>query len=316
VKSADSSSLPKPIIKKRRWPLLLIWLAPIFSAALAGYYFYDLFQQRGMQITLTFSDATGLKAGQSQVMHLGVEIGQVADIQISPDEKHVLVRVKLHRSAASFARSGAAFWVVRPEISTQSISGLATVLSGPYIDSIPGNGDAQNQFIGLDKTPPTLEDGIRIVLKSPRLDRLQPDTPVYFRGIQVGVIEKIQLSADADGVDVYAFIQRRYCPLVRANSQFWVVSAVDFKGGLLTGVQMKVESLRSLLSGGIAFATPDKNMGEPAENGATFPLYDEPKKDWTDWTPKIPITPDDSDAEQRNANPSQPPKTIRSAVGQ
>jgi paraquat-inducible protein B len=314
-KSDHSRAHPKPVVKKMRWPIVLIWIVPIFAALMAGYYFFDLYQNRWLQISLTFSDANGLKAGQSKVMHLGVVIGQVADIQLSPDQKHVVVQVDLQRSAESFAKSGAMYWIVRPEISTQSISGLGTVLSGPFIDSNPGTGEMQKEFTGLDKAPPSPEEGLRIVLKAPRLEHLQPDTPVYFRGIEVGAIEDVQLSNDATSVDVHAFIRHRYSPLVKSNSEFWVVSAVDFKGGLFTGIQMKVESLRSLLSGGIAFATPEKKMGEQAQNGSEFVLNDEPKKDWLTWAPAISIQPDDGGTTPSSTTLPESGQAIRSAVG-
>jgi paraquat-inducible protein B len=308
-------SLPKPVIKKMRRPILLVWLIPVLAAIMAGYYAYDLFQQRGLRITVTFNDGTGLKPGQSRVMYLGVEIGQVADVQLSPDEKHVLVRIHLQRSAASFAMKGARFWVVRPEISTQSISGLGTVLSGPFIDSSPGDGEAQTEFTGLDRAPAALGEGLRIVLKAAQLERLQADSPVYFRGVQVGVVEDIRLSRHADSVDVLTFIDRRYGPLVKSNSQFWIVSAVDLKGGLFTGVQMKVESLHSLLSGGIAFATPEKNMGSQAQNGSQFVLNEESKKEWLSWAPKILIEPEDSNNAKTPTTVPQNSETVRSAIG-
>ena len=159
---------------------------------MAGYYIYDLIQDRGLQITVTFDDGSGLKAGQSKVMHLGVEIGHVADIQLSPDQKHVLVRIHLQRSAVAFTKKGTSFWVVRPEISTESISGLGTVLSGPFIDSTAGSGESQTEFTGLEKAPATLEEGLRIVLKAPGLEHLQSGSPVYYRDVQVGVIEDPQ----------------------------------------------------------------------------------------------------------------------------
>jgi paraquat-inducible protein B len=116
-------------------------------------------------------------------------------------------------------------------------------------------------------------------------------------------------------VDVYIFIRQRYAPLVKSNSQFWVVSGVDVKGGLLSGIQMKVESLRSLLAGGIGFATPEQNMGQQANNGSEFVLHDDPKKEWLEWSPKIPIGPDDSATGHDTPSLPQPPQAIRSAVG-
>jgi paraquat-inducible protein B len=314
-KSNPAGRLPTPIIKKMRKPMVLIWLVPVCAAIMAGYYYYDYLQDRGLQISLTLDDATGLKAGESQLMHLGVEIGKVTDIQLSPDQKEALIRVRLRRSAASFARKGAVFWVVRPEISSQSISGLGTVLSGPFIDSNPGAGEEQEDFVGLDKAPTDLGEGLRVLLEAPRVEHLQPDSPVYFRGIQVGTIEDVQLRADASIVDVHAFIQRRFSPLVKTNSQFWVLSAVDVKGGLFTGVQMKVESLQSILSGGVEFATPEKDMGQQAKNGSTFVLHDDSKPEWLNWAPAIAIQPDKPGQGPTDNTPPQPTQDMRSIIG-
>ncbi len=92
-----------------------------------------------------------------------------------------------------------------------------------------------------------------------------------------------------------------------------MISGVDVKGGLLTGVQMKVESLRTLISGGVAFATPEKDMGDPARNGDQFPLYEEAKDEWEQWAPEIPIAAEESD--HSGTNLPRPPQTIRATVG-
>jgi paraquat-inducible protein B len=298
-----------------RWPFPLIWLVPLLAAIMAGFYAYDRLEDRGTAITVRFTDATGLKVGETQMVHRGVPIGLVTGVELTPDQKQALVHVRLRRPQTSFARKGSLFWIVRPEISTEAISGLSTVLSGPVIDSIPGSGETQTEFTGLDKPPAPAQEGLTIVLKTPHLEHLQPDSPIYYRGIQVGHVQDVQLGIDATSADIHAIILRRFIPLVRANSQFWALSAVDLKGGLFTGVQMKVESLRSLLSGGITFATPDKKMGDQAQNGATFVLHDDPEKEWLTWSPKISIEPDNPGHEEQNPKLPTPPQAIRAAGG-
>ena len=296
-----------------RW--LWIWAAPILAAVITGYYFYERAQDRGPKVTLRFSDATGLKAGQSQVVHLGVQIGQVTAIQLSPDKKQALVQIQLHRSQSAFAQKGSLFWIVRPEISVQEISGLGTVLSGPVIDALPGNGEMQTEFTGLDKPPTLPRAGLHIVLKTPHSERLQKDSPIYYRDIQVGFVEEVHLGTDATTVDIHALIQPRYTPLVKENSEFWAVPAVDLKGSIFTGIQMKVESLRSLLSGGIAFATPEDNMGEEAHDGVTFAIHDEAKKDWQAWSTRISIEPDGNRPDELSPKRPGPPRGLGTATG-
>src|SRR5205823_13741158 len=143
---------------------------------------------------------------------------------------------------------------------------------------------------------------------------LQAGTPIYYRGVQVGSVADVRLSADARLVDLPALIRRRYAPLVRANSRFWLVSGADVRGGLFSGVQVKLESIRSLISGGITFATPDDKMGPPATDGAEFPIFDEPAKEWLTWSPKIVLPPEDAEDEKAGNALPQVPSSVRSAV--
>jgi paraquat-inducible protein B len=288
------STPAKPIVKRSRWPYVVIWSIPILAALAFGYFAYEWHQDRGREITIQFSDAAGLKAGETNLSHLGVVIGQVTSYELTPDKQHVSVHVRLHQNGETFAVQGTRFWIVRPEVSASSISGLGTFLSGPYIEADPGSGPEQTDFVGLEAAPVKKEDGLKITLHAPQLEHLQPDSPVYFRGIQVGVIQDVFLDPDANQVDIRLLIWRRYSPLVRSNSEFWSVSGADVKGGLFSGIQLKIDSLRALLSGGVAFATPDKKMGDPAAPGEEFTLNDEAKPEWLLWAPKIPIETSDA----------------------
>ncbi len=51
-------------------------------------------------------------------------------------------------------------------------------------------------------------------------------------------------------------IEPPYADLVNASTRFWNASGVTVNGGL-SGIQVRSESLQSLLAGGIAFDTPD-----------------------------------------------------------
>jgi paraquat-inducible protein B len=90
-------------------------------------------------------------------------------------------------------------------------------------------------------------------------------------------------------VDIHVYINERYVNLVRSGSKFWNVSGAEVSAGLFRGVEIKVESLRSLVAGGIAFATPNDPQAKPVKNGTEFLLYGQPQKQWLEWAPKIPI---------------------------
>jgi paraquat-inducible protein B len=290
-KTDGDDGFPKPIVKKMRWPFPLIWAVPILAAGLTVYFLRDKIQTRGPEITIQFDDGGGLKAGRTMVVIHGVQVGDVSDVGLTPDRKHVLVHVRLHRDMEDIGRKNTLFWIVKPEISIQAISGLGAILSGPYIEARPGDGEPTWNFMGSESPPVMVGQGIRIILHADRLEHAQIETPVTYRGIEVGKVQDIRLSDQGDGVNVTIFIREPYTPLVHLGSRFWTVSPADIKGGIFTGLQVKLDSLGSLLTGGIAFATPEKDIGPAAVDGAEFPLFDEPDKDWLKWKPKIPLPP-------------------------
>lgn len=285
-----AEELPKAKLKRGRWNFPVVWVVPVVAAVVAGYLVYDRVREFGPTITIKFKDGSGLKTGQTPVKYRGVLIGEVTAVELSEDQQNVLVKGRLRRWAVSIAREGSLFWIVRPEVGLGNITGLGTVITGPEIQVLPGTGEPRSEFVGLESTPVTSEHkGLRIVLRASRLGPLKPSSPVYYRGIQVGAVEDAQLSGDATTVDIHVVITHRYAKLVRKGSKFWNVSGVDVSAGLFRGVEIKVESLRSLVAGGIAFATPNNPKAKPAKEGMVFPLYDEPKSEWLAWAPQIRI---------------------------
>jgi paraquat-inducible protein B len=313
--AAQSAPLPRPILRRTWWPFPLVWILPLVAAGMAAYYGYTHLQDNGAKIVVNFSDASGLKVNETMVSHLGVQIGKVTGIDLTPDKNRVRVNITLVKSQEAFAKQGAVFWTVRPQISAESISGLTTVLSGPYIEANPGSGGERTEFDGLQKAPSNEGDGVNLVLRAPRVDHVQADAPVYYRGINVGIVRSIDLSADSSGIDVSIFIRKRYSTLVQTDSKFWVVKGADIKGGILSGLQIKLGSLQEIVSGGVTFATPEVGEGIVAKDGSAFPLYEEPKKDWLDWSPRIPLPPKETtSATSRRSDLPSTPDAARSLV--
>jgi paraquat-inducible protein B len=203
------------------------------------------------------------------------------------------VTARLRREAAGLAREGSVFWVVRPEVGIETVRGLTTVITGPYIEVFPGSGKHKTEFVGVDRPSPGLgRGGLRITLATAQLASIRPGTPLFYRGIEVGSVVSIALSRDATAAHVRALTNQRYARLVRIGSRFWTSSGVDVTLSLFKGLEISVESLRSLVAGGIGFATPDADS-PPARDDAIFVLHDKPQKEWLTWAPKIPIPPGD-----------------------
>lgn len=282
--------IPKARVRRRRifqW----VWIVPVIAIAVAVYLVLQRMQDYGPQITVAFGDGGGLRVGQTPVRYRGVQIGEVTGVRLSPDQKHALVRIRLMRSAEGIAREGSQFWIVRPRVGFGAVTGLTTVLSGPEIHVIPGKpqAGAKHEFTGFESPPVGLEGGLKIILRAER-PKMRADAPVYYRGVEVGVVHKIDLAPNALSADVHVVIFPRYASLVREGSAFWDVSGVNIKGGLLKGVEVEFESLRAFITGGIEFATPPGTAR--AKSGTVYFLHGEAKKEWLAWAPKIAIPPE------------------------
>lgn len=282
-----AADLPRARVHKPGLRAPVAWIVPLVAAVIAGYLVLDRVREFGPEVTIRFKDGGGIRVGQTPVKYRGVPIGEVTKVELSEDLQHVAVGVRLRRSAASIAREGSTFWVVRPEVGAGTITGLSTVITGPEIQVVPGDGQAAKTFEGLERAPAALEEkGLRIVLRAVRLSSIGRGSPVYYHGVEVGVVQSADLGPDAGSVDIRVLVRERYAPLVREGSVFWNVSGVSVSGGLFNGVKLKMESMKSVAAGGISFSTPSAQAPK-AKEGAVFDLHEGPAKEWLGWAPRI-----------------------------
>ena len=284
-----AEELPKARVRRRRL-FNLAWIIPLIAAAVAGWLIWERMRERGPEVTITFNDGGGLRVGVTPVKYRGVVIGEVSGVALSEDHKRVLVRARLQRSAEPIAREGAVFWIVRPQVGFGNVTGLNTVLTGPEIHVLPGKGDTvKNEFVGLDSAPVGLETaGLKIILRAERPRSIRPNTPVNYRGVEVGMVQKLELGPNSISADIHVLIFQRYAGLVRQGSAFWDTSGVNVRGGLLKGIEVEIESLRTIATGGIEFATPSEKAAR-VKPGTVFFLHDKPREEWLSWLPRIPV---------------------------
>jgi paraquat-inducible protein B len=254
----------------------VVWIIPLIALLVGGWLVFKSFSERGPEITLVFGSAEGIEAGKTQIKHKDVTIGIINKVTLSEDFSSVSLQASLVKGVGKYLTPSAQFWVVRPRLSLQGVSGLGTLVSGAYIELEPGKkGKIKTEFKGLE-TPPLIRSdyqGIRILLTTPTLGSLAVGSPVYYRGIPVGEILGYDLSKEKRSVNVHAFIKTPYHWLVRDNTLFWSVSGVDVSFGT-DGVRVKTSTLASLLLGGVAFETPETlEDSQQAVDESVFPLY-------------------------------------------
>jgi paraquat-inducible protein B len=271
----------------------LIWVVPVIALAIGGWMGFRELHNRGPVVTIEFADGAGVEAGKTTLEYKGVSAGTVEAVELTPGLAGVSIRLRLRKSAASLASTGAQFWIVRPEIGFSGVHGLDTLVNGVRLNVLPGKGPLAKHFTGLDKTPApdVIDQGRTFILQSDRLGSLTTGAPVFYREFKVGEVEASRLSDDSTTVLIRIHLDAPYVDLVRTNSVFWNAGGFSFKVSLFGGAQLKDTSLESLITGGVAFATPDVGPLAPAApNDTSFALASEPDKDWLKWSPKIPVT--------------------------
>lgn len=254
----------------------IIWIFPIIAAIIGLWLIYQSYLERGVPITILFESGEGIVKKETLIKYDGVAIGVVDSVELSPDKKNVIVNATLDKSAEDLAKEGAKFWVVRPRFNVGGVSGLDTIISGEYITIRPGKGKYKNSFIGLNHPPLGDPDapGLHLVLYSDRLGSLSEGSPILFREIEVGQVYGHKLSKDEKSVQIHVLIYKNYVPLVKKNSKFWNASGVSITGAISSGFKVETGSLASVLTGGIAFETPETNAEAPiCINGDCFKLY-------------------------------------------
>jgi paraquat-inducible protein B len=289
VKSAETGEeleLPKARAA-HDWRFSFIWIVPVLALAFVGWLVYRRVIAKGPTITIRFRDAEGLQAGNSVLRFRGATLGNVKALKLSKDHQSVEVEVGLEKSAEDLAREGSEFWIVKPSVSASKIQGLGTIVSGDFITIRPGTGKPADHFVGLEEAPveKTEADGLKIVLLASKLSSLERGSPIFYRGIQVGEVLNYELGSDSQLVKISAIIEPHYEPLVRMNTVFWNAGGINVNIGLF-GAAISAHSFQSLISGGIAMATPNTAEKE-APQGTTYRLYEKPDEKWLAWEPAI-----------------------------
>lgn len=279
--TAPGGGLPEgrgaPPARVRRSRFSLVWLLPLIALAIAAYLGVRTVRSEGPVITVTFKTGDGLVAGQTKVQHKAVALGAVESVRLSDDLQNVIVTVRMQREASPYLTDQSRFWVVRPRLSSGSISGIETLVSGSYIEIDPGErgGKGQTQFTGLENPPGVRsgEPGRTFQLKADRVGSLTAGAPVFWRDITVGEVLAYDIGNGDGPVTITVFVRSPYEGFVREGSHFWNASGLSVQlGG--DGLHVEVASLQALVSGGVAFDTP-RGMPDAKQlpTGTEFPLY-------------------------------------------
>jgi paraquat-inducible protein B len=250
----------------------------------------DLGGRAATDVTVSFDQGHGVRVG-GEIRCRGIVVGEVSDVRLNGEGVQIDIALALEAQSL-LMREGTRWWIDRPMVEWSRVGGLDAAFRDRFIDVDPGpdGGPLVRGFQGLAE-PPVLSQyqagDLSLTLMAAERGSLQRGAAVLYRGVRIGTILETDLSEDATSVEARVLIQRRYTPLVRRNSRFFEAGAIDLDLGF-TGLRARLDSLETLIVGGVSLATPDQ-LGERVDSGARFEVEPEADDDWLSWRPEIPL---------------------------
>jgi paraquat-inducible protein B len=273
---SDLNNLPlASVVRTKRVRLSIVWIIPILAAVVALGIAIQRVLNEGPTITIVFKAAAGIEAGKTFIKYKEVTIGQVTAVELTQDYSRVRVTARVANHAAGLMVRDAKFWVVQPSVSLSGVSGLSTLLSGQYIGFQAGTSLQKERLYTALDVPPLITDqpGRRFMLKATSLGSVGIGAPIYYRSVSVGEVAAYALAADGKSIEVTVFINAPYDSYVTSDTRFWNASGIEVSAGA-NGVDIRTESIVSVLVGGLAFDVPDfVSPGQPAHAGSEFKLF-------------------------------------------
>lgn len=185
------------IAQASRWPGW-IWAVPIAAAAITGWLLLREVLTSGIDVTVTFDDAAGMKASDTKVHYRGLEIGSVKSVALSPDGSRVIAHLDIDNSQKKVLNAGTRFYLEGAQPSLSNLGSLKAILSGPTVVMVPGTGAPQRSFNGLvGEPPPALAVAIPYLANfHGSAGGLTPGAPVTLHGFTVGDVDHVALVTD------------------------------------------------------------------------------------------------------------------------
>lgn len=263
-----------------------VWIFPAFAVIISVLLGMRALHERGPTIQIEVHDASGVESQKTKVRYRGVDMGTVTGVILDKEDR-LQIEVRLTRAGARFATQGSHFSVVRPKASFQGVSGLNTILEGLYIEAYPGDDDGAKltKFKATESPVEKQENTSEFELESSSSESIAVGDSITFRGVHVGSIVSKALSHFGTRVNIRIAMENADTYLIRENTKFWRKVGVQAKLGLF-GAKIKMNSLESIVNGGVEIATPEP-AGPRAKAGHHFGLDADAPKDYEKWAPEL-----------------------------
>ncbi|OCQ22069.1 mammalian cell entry protein [Pseudoalteromonas luteoviolacea] len=254
----------------------VIWIVPIIAVLITGWMLYQHQSNKGHVIFLKMENADGIIAGKTEVKVRSVQVGLVESLRLQIEQNAVIATIRINKHYDSLLTEDAKFWTVKPRVDETGISGLNTLLSGVYIELLPGESRSSANLFTMQDQPALISpdvDGLRYSLTAANAEVLDVGTGIFFRNYKIGQVESAKFNEKTLEMDYGIFINSPYDELISKNVIFWVNSGIEVD--LSTeGIRVSTGSLSKLIKGGISVDYPPAaEADETAPENTQYKLH-------------------------------------------
>ena len=256
------------------WPGL-VWALPLAALLIVAYLGLQALAHRGVDAVVTFTSASGAKAGDTKVVYQGLEVGHVARVALNKDGRHVDMTLRMDPHSSSVLNTSTRFWLIGAKPNLTNIDSVRAALAGVTIGMAPGQGgEPTRHFVGQDEPPivPPGTSGTPYVLDAKVLGPVRAGATVLYHGEEIGKITATRFNgADAFRLDI--FIYKPFDALVRPGAMFWNSSPlqVSLTG---SGFSTNIAPADTVFTGALDFDLgPNDASAAPSPSHARFVLY-------------------------------------------
>tara|TARA_R110002050_G_scaffold56887_3_gene127949 strand:- start:1742 stop:4387 length:2646 start_codon:yes stop_codon:yes gene_type:complete len=231
----------------------------------------DLLTQAKLKLTVVANTHTGVSNG-AQVRYKQLPIGQITSINLSKDFSTVEYQIEILPEFKNLLTKGSFFIPESALAVDASLAGIkvktrdvTTMLEGA-ISLIPSNSAT---LIAPNSTLPLHEsiESAQVLYAQQQMTHftltsidgadLTEGSPIYYKKMQIGSVNKINWFAKTDKFNIDISIDNKFVALVKANTVFWRNDAVAINASL-AGVDINVAPLKGAINGSIALGHIDE----------------------------------------------------------
>ncbi|OOF61839.1 PqiB family protein [Rodentibacter pneumotropicus] len=271
AKNVDSQYKTIQAVLRKNRKVSPFWLLPFIALCIGAILFFQIIEEQGKTIKITFTNGSGLVADKTPIRYQGLQIGVVKKVNFTDNMQKVEVIANIYPEATDVLRENTKFWIVKPSVSLAGISGLDSLVSGNYITLQPGDGDTEDQFIAQEKGPiaQVSPGDLLIHLVADDLGSISIGSSVYFKKLPVGKIYDYRFNEN-NKVEIDVVIDKEYSHFVKKDSRFWNISGVTANISP-AGLNFSMESVNAVVQGAVSFDSPTNS--ESATENTTYTLY-------------------------------------------